>query len=43
MACLKLKISSMHGGKEWETKKRILGAFSPNSCFRNQTTQTIPL
>lgn len=33
----------MHGGKEWECKKRALGAFYPNMHFRNQATQTIPL
>lgn len=43
MACLKIKICRMQGGKEWESKKRALGAFSPNLCFRNETTQSIPL
>lgn len=43
MACLKIKICRMHGGKEWECKKRALGDFSLNLCFRNQTDQSIAL
>lgn len=30
-------------GRSEGVKKRALGACSPNLCFRNQTTQTIPL